>query len=391
MKHKLLIVDDDGFSAVHIEGLLGNAFEIEYAASGADGIEAIAKTRPSIVLMDVEMPDMDGYTACRHLKANEATHDIPVIFLSSHSDAEDRLKGYEVGGDDYIAKPFNPDVLRRKIGVVLRNRIKNAELATKAEVASQAAIAAMESLGDAGTILNVLREIAGSTDYRHISSVILETLHGYDVEASLQLRDDSGSYFRSSRGLCTPLEEAVLTNMRNCSRIVDLGARSAFNFDRVSVIINNMPRADPDRYGRIKDSVAMIVEAIDIHMKSLTLMFGAIERGDTLMRLIHRNTKIMRDIENRLSTQREESAKILNGLVTEIEDSFYWLGLSEQQESFLQKRARDAVHKAQALYDNGMETDAIMKSLTEGLDDALQQEMQGASDASAEDCRIELW
>lgn len=391
MKHSLVIVDDDGFSAVHIEGLLGTTFEVAYAASGLEGVEMVAKLLPSVVLMDVEMPEMDGYTACSQLKANAATRDIPVIFLSAHADAEDRLKGYEVGGDDYIAKPFNPDELRRKIGIVLRNRIKNAELATKADVASRAAMAAMGSMGDVGIVLNFMRDIAGSTDYGKISSTVFEILQGYGLEASIQLRDGTGSYFRSSQGICTPLEEAILTNMLGCARIVDLGVRSAFNYEMVTIIINNMPRDDPERYGRIKDSVAMIVEAVDIHMKSLIIMFGAIERGDTLMRLIHRNAKIMRDIETRLSTQRAESAEILNGLVKAIEDSFYWLGLSEQQEAFLQKIARDAVGQAQALYDNGMETDAIMKSLSEGLDAALQQEMQGAADAASEECRIELW
>lgn len=391
MKKKLLIIDDDGFSAVHVEGVLGETFAVEYAASGEDGLAAAAGNVPDIILMDVEMPEMDGYTACRRLKADPALRDIPVIFLSAHSDPDDRLKGYEAGGDDYITKPFIPEELQRKIGVVLRNRIRNAELASQVKAATQTAMAAMETMGDVGIVLRFLREIVGMTDLAQIASAVLDTLQGYGLEASIQLRDPSGSFSRTSQGICTPLEESVLSNMAGCARIVDVGTRSAFNYERASIIVANMPRDETDRYGRLKDAAAMITEAVDIHMKSLDLVFEAIGRGDTLMRLIHRNARTMRDIENRLRTQREESATILNQLVKQIEDSFYWLGLSDRQEEFLQTLARDAVGRAQALYDNGIETDAIMKSLGEGLDAALQQEVQGAADASVDTNRVELW
>lgn len=384
MKTKLLVIDDDDFSAIQIEGLVGNDFEVEHAATGRAGIEAAEKSLPGMILMDVEMPEMDGYATCSALKGIAATQDIPVIFLSAHSDADDRLKGYTAGGEDFIAKPFVPEELRHKIAIVIGNRAKHAQLASQARTA-------ISNMNDISVVLGFLREICGVSDNPPLAAAVLHTLRGYDLEASVQLRDRNGTFSQTTQGDCSPLEESVLTNMATCAPIVDLGARSAFNFEHVSIIIKNMPREDAERCRRLKDSVSMIAEATDIHIRSLDVLFEAIDRGDTFMRIIQRNARIMRDVERHLHAQRDESAQILNNLVKNIEESFYRLGLSDSQEEFLQNVTRDAIARSQALFDNGFEVDAIMQSLSEGLDGMLQQELQGAADAANDSNRIELF
>jgi hypothetical protein len=153
-----------------------------------------------------------------------------------------------------------------------------------------------------------------------------------------------------------------------------------------------MPKGASDQYGRFKDNVAMIAEAVDIHMGSLELMLDSINRGDTLLSLLHRNAATLREIEKRHESHRHKNACILNQLAKDIEDSFYFMGLTDNQEKHLQNLTRDAIEKAKALYDEAIETDAIMKSLAVGLDATLQQELQGAAEASNEEAhRIELF
>lgn len=392
MKKTILVIDDDDLSAIHLEAILGDFFNITHAANGSDGIALAVDLRPTLILLDVEMPDMDGYAVCRALKNAPATEHLPVIFISAHADTDDRLAGYDAGGDDYITKPFAPDELRRKIGVVLRNQQRNAELAGKAAEASKVAIAAMASVGDTGKILNFLREIVSFTGFGDIADATLRALEEYRLDASIQLRASNGTLSRSHAGYCSSLEESVLSTMATCGRIVDLGHRSAFNYPHVTIIVNNMPCGEDGKYGRCKDSITMIAEAVDIHMSSLDLMLEAIQRGDTLLNLLHRNAATLREIEKRQNYHRQQSAAILNQLTKDIEDSFYFMGLTDSQERHLQNLTRDAVDKAQALYDESIETDAIMRSLGDGLDATLQQELQGAAEASTEEVnRIELF
>lgn len=391
MKNCILIIDDDDMIAIQLEGILGKLFGITHVDNGVDGLFEADKLQPDLVLLDVEMPGLDGYSVCRKLKGKASTAHIPVMFVSAHVDEDDRLAGYDAGGDDYITKPFAPDELRSKIAVMLRNVQKKEELSQKAESATTMAHLAMSSADDTRYLLSFLREIVGFNGFGEIAEAALRHLQAYDLNASIQIRANSGTLSCNNQGFCSPLEESVLSNMASCGRIVDLGRRSAFNFPHVSIIVSNMPDSSSDDYGRYKDCVATMAEMIDIRMGSLELMLEAINRGDTLLGLLHRNATTLREIETRQNSHRQQSSDILNQLVSDIEDSFYFLGLTDSQELHLQNLARDAVDKAQALYGESIETDAIMKSLGSGLDDAMLQELQGAADASEQVNRIELF
>ncbi len=103
---RLLFVDDNPESgAVLINKLENLDFSISVASDGQEGIELAQALHPDIIMLDLFMPGMDGYETCRQLKLKESTSDIPVIFMTAHSDQASMLRGYEVGGVDYITKP----------------------------------------------------------------------------------------------------------------------------------------------------------------------------------------------------------------------------------------------------------------------------------------------
>jgi phosphoserine phosphatase RsbU/P len=121
MSEIILIVDDSGVNRKLLNRIL--AKEGYQVAEAVDGEEALAKTlelNPDLLLLDVMMPKMDGYEACAVLKEDERTRDIPIIFLSAKAEAEDKIHGLDLGGVDYITKPFDPgEVLAR-----VRNQLK---------------------------------------------------------------------------------------------------------------------------------------------------------------------------------------------------------------------------------------------------------------------------
>ena len=104
---KILIVDDIPVSIKVLGELLREKYEILVATCGRKAIEIAIKKQPDLILMDVVMPEMDGLETCRQLKENPQTADIPVIFLTAMSESADVIKGFDVGGQDYIVKPFN--------------------------------------------------------------------------------------------------------------------------------------------------------------------------------------------------------------------------------------------------------------------------------------------
>jgi diguanylate cyclase (GGDEF)-like protein len=108
----ILIVDDVPANIQFLGKLLkGEGYKIAPASNGRKALEMIPKMRPDLVLMDVMMPEMDGFEACSRMKASAEMKDIPVIFLSARSESEDVVRGFKLGAVDYIQKPFNAEEL----------------------------------------------------------------------------------------------------------------------------------------------------------------------------------------------------------------------------------------------------------------------------------------
>ena len=106
-KKKILVVDDLEDNLYLLSALLAaKGYEVEAINSGKLAIEAIETASPDIILLDVWMPEMDGYEVCKVLKANPLTKDIPIIFISALNKATDKTQAFDAGGDDYITKPF---------------------------------------------------------------------------------------------------------------------------------------------------------------------------------------------------------------------------------------------------------------------------------------------
>ena len=128
----VLIVDDVRINQEILVELLKDGYKIKVASNGFRALE-IAQThpRPDLVLLDINMPEMDGYEVCRKLKNNPQTSDIPIIFITAASDAEAETQGLQLGAADYIAKPFNPDIvlLRVQSQILLKQSMNKLRLA----------------------------------------------------------------------------------------------------------------------------------------------------------------------------------------------------------------------------------------------------------------------
>ena len=110
----VLVVDDTETNLDVLVETLGEHFEVSVATDGESALELAAAHPPDLILLDIMMPGMNGFEVCEHLKKTPELASIPVLFISALTDAVDKLKGFEVGGLDYIAKPFNPrEVLAR--------------------------------------------------------------------------------------------------------------------------------------------------------------------------------------------------------------------------------------------------------------------------------------
>ncbi len=128
-KPKILVVDDTPTNLSILEEILEGDYSISIAQSGKQALRITEKFQPDLILLDVNMPGMDGFETCQKLKSREATRNIPVIFITARTEPEDVIQGFSEGGVDYITKPFNySEVVAR-----VQTHIKNQQLIRELE------------------------------------------------------------------------------------------------------------------------------------------------------------------------------------------------------------------------------------------------------------------
>jgi len=122
-KSRLLIVDDEPTNIHILSNILSEDYEIRAANNGERAMEAAKSQSPDLILLDMIMPGLDGLQVCQLLQENEATKDIPVIFVTSMSDPANEELGLKAGAVDYISKPVSPPIVKARVKIHLQNRL----------------------------------------------------------------------------------------------------------------------------------------------------------------------------------------------------------------------------------------------------------------------------
>jgi CheY-like chemotaxis protein len=151
---KILIVDDRPENLLALEAILsGLGHELLRATSGEEALKQLLVEEVALILLDVQMPGMDGFETAAHVKARERTSHIPIVFLTAiDGEAHQAYRGYTAGGVDYLAKPFDPWVLRAKVGVFIELHERRQALAAQAATLNRQLAAHLD--GDAPRLVS---------------------------------------------------------------------------------------------------------------------------------------------------------------------------------------------------------------------------------------------
>lgn len=271
---KVLIVDDDRTWQAYLTAGLQDAFEIQIASNGEECLSRLETYKPDSILLDIEMPLMDGYATCKALKQNDALKNIPVLFLSTKSSLNEKVLGFELGADDYIVKPCETEILNAKVDRATRLYRERVAVNQQVEGAQVLAFEAMNSSADLGRTIRFAERTYVMHSFEKLAEGLFQTMSEFGLDTALMfMTADGPEYFAQNGYELTPLEKDMFTAIHNEGRFVDFGPRTFCNFKLVSLLIKNMPLDQPERYGRIKDMVPWIlgtadgkVGALDLHI-----------------------------------------------------------------------------------------------------------------------------
>jgi len=311
MSRLVLAIDDDKLVHKIIEEALAESCTLLHAKNGDEGLRLALKHQPDIILLDVEMPGMNGFEVCEKLKKSPDTIEIPVMFLSSRTDITERMRGYNSGASDYIAKPFNTEELIARIKVLDQYRRDSKRLKHDIEQAQMTAEIAMTDSGDMGRIMRYVSQSYHAHDFDTLSGFFFEFFTPLNLEVAVAFWHKQGEVFKSAEGAIQPIEQELLEENRYGNRFVDFGCRTIINYSKVSLLIKNMPTDDPALYGRFKDLLPHILEATNSKIQDM-------EESDQALNQVEHIGLVCDDIAQQLvfldmhhSTQSDNFKKLL--------------------------------------------------------------------------------
>ena len=332
-KKHILVVDDHPTNLLLILRTLEEEYRISCVENGRECLAIMAADIPDLVLMDVRMPKMDGYECCRLIKDNFEYHHIPVIFLSAHTSIEDKLKGYEAGGDDYLTKPC---VMQAMLAKIKHNLEVVEEFQSKLKGANDFATLAMSNSGELGVVLQFMEASFHCDDLMSLAQLLLETLQVYDLNASVQLRGSNEILNTSAGHPCAPLEISLMTQIAGGDKITQLGRRCLCTEKHISVLIKNLPVDAQMLCGRRKDHIVSLLNGTSARMENLNM---AVEKEN---QVIARIKQALEDIEKTLLNIEEladkrhmKTSNIVSTLTSSINAAFSQLALTEEQENHI--------------------------------------------------------
>jgi CheY-like chemotaxis protein len=318
-KGKILIVDDEPFNCEIMQEILESHYDLKIVNSGQDCLDSAPAWQPDVILLDISMPGMSGYEVCKQLKGNVKTKDIQITFVSALDTLADRLAGYEVGGDDYITKPFDSQELRKKVKVAFKNKALQRQLEKDADKARKAAISAINSTNEIGMMLQFISATFHCNDYESLAQLIVDTIGSFGYRSTVQIRAENSEVNKSSEGTINPLEVAVINRISQEDEHLDIGPRSIMNFQHVSVLVKGMPVNDEEECIRIKENMSVIAEGTEVRIGAIEARNALLGRAG-LLEVMRHAQQTLSELNDQQSEHKQKMSAVLQQLQASIQE-----------------------------------------------------------------------
>ena len=378
IRPNLLVVDDEVMNQNIILDLLEDEFEVEFVCNGRECIDSVEHSRPDLILLDVNMPVLNGLDTCRHLRKKRQYEDLPIIFISALASAQERLAGYQAGGDDYLTKPFEEEELKAKISLLLK--IEDDKSKSKEEIrnAMGTAMTALTSSGELSAIFHFLKSLLTENNLNAILALVKEVLRNFNLEACIMLAHTMPSVYFSTDNKIRPIEQDVLREMHLGGKIIEFSNRAIFNSEHAAILIREMPE-DEDAKSRYKDHLCIIIDALEEKLKQRVTDFKQQRHDQLLENTIKVVALRLKEFKELSLHHRAQNTKILGGLSKDIQNSFIKLELDEDDGEHIKQQILTAENKLDKVYEDGKQAEHVFDEIIKELCHLLQRRIPGSN------------
>ena len=365
---RVLVVDDDNIARTLLRKILANQFDIETASTGEEALKICKEHRPDLVLLDIMMPDMDGYETCR--KIREFT-DIPIIFVTANNTLDIHLTAFDAGGDDIITKPVVKEILLRKVSLAIQRQNEKNNLTSEKDSLQSMAMNFLSAVGESGVLQQFMQAslICGSSEM--LGNNLVEAIQKFGLDCSVLIRMDNAYSIHSAYSEPNEIERSVLEQSVTMGRIFQFKQKLVVNYDQVSVIVNNMPTEDPEKAGRVRDNITMLTEMTDTLCGNVSMRQTSHSRAEQFQVAMTTGFYEIESLREMSRRTQVDTRILLEEQIDNIDSIFEWLGTSTDQEATINQTMQASVERILTLMESARissdeKFDKVLASLREG-------------------------
>ena len=345
----ILVIEPELTTQTILQGILSE-FRVTSVTRGQEALHAVADFIPGLIILEPDLPDIDGDELCRQLRADQRLEYTPILFLTASTRLEDRLRAYDAGASDYLGKPFDVAEFFRKVTGLSKVLSHKERLDADSEVTQQMLFGVQSAASKLQGISRFIQSTLFIHDIDSLAYQFLRTAREIGLDCVLRIHSADRVLTRSVNDRVSKLEEEILDFAGSVQRIHSFGKdRAIFHWNKALLLTRNV--------GEMIDTIAMFMDALE----------AAIQAVESENRLLGQVTALQ---SQNIQAQRDINA-LFDGMNQDLKAVIIAIGLVsgldyEDEEAInevLDRYAESIDHKLEALRDNGESVKNLLDSM----------------------------
>jgi DNA-binding response OmpR family regulator len=348
----IFVVDDDPLLRMLIvDQLQDDSYQIYEFSNIAEAFAAIKSLRPHLILLDIEMPESNGFELC-HTIRSAGIHNVQVIFISGHDNLETLFAALDAGGNDFFTKKSKLEILQEKVKNAVEVGKNRLLLEKNSSPILQNTLSVEPKPDETSIVLHFFRLLFNCQNLQQLGLLLIEILNQFAEHSIVKLSDAQHAVTFSSKATRTALENTILDCISKMGPVYRVEDWLGMNFSHITFLIATPANKDEEAINLLHKHLTIIAEAADVRIEMMSVEQSRFEEADSKIESIKEMTNLLSDFKSQQNTKLFHLENLTNLQHQKLENAFLHLELTDNQKLVLQAIITSLITQLNEFLDN---------------------------------------
>ena len=356
------------------------AFETDIVEDASAVADSLAAHTYRVMVIDLADQPVESVSEFVRALIDPKATPIPIVVLAEIGSLDDKVEIYDLGIDDLIDNTVSHEEVVARCRKAMYHNIAMQQISKQLYTATETARNAMVDNSDLGANVQFLLALNSCDNLDQVGQLFFRTIQRYGLSCSLQMRSLMDIKNMEPTGMSKDLVAQLLTQLKDDGRFLDLGRRTIVNYERVSLLIKNMPESDPDKYGSIKDNTFALIQGVNSRVIALEDRFRLEQEKKSVERLSRDVYSVIGLIKGAYQQVMLDIARKVDVTAEKIQIKIPALAITEADELYLDEVIQECIVETTKIFNEGLKVNEIFDGLEASVEEALALIEQQADD-----------